>query len=115
MVLQITLDVEVDLLQRRHGLRVRLGPQAAVGRLTELLDDRRQGPGVGLAQEVLVLLVQHVGAGQLLVHPVVHDARGRVEAEQVVDRGRQLEGTLVAVPLHRGDPARVDHPGPEHP
>jgi hypothetical protein len=32
---------------------------------------------------------------------------------QVVDGGRELEGTLVAVSSHARDAAWVDHPGPE--
>ena len=40
---------------------------------------------------------------------------GGVEAEEVVDGRGELEGALVAVALHRADPARVDHAGPEDP
>ena len=81
----------------------------------QLLHDAAQRPGVRLLHERLVGLVEHVLLGQRRVHPVVHDPGSGVEAEQVVDRRGQLEGALVAVPLHRTDPARVDHPGPEDP
>ena len=43
------------------------------------------------------------------------DARGGVEAEEVVDGRRELEGALVAVALHRRDPPRVDHARAEDP
>src|SRR5690606_24785937 len=72
-------------------------------------------PGIRPPHEALVRFVQHVLAGQRLVHPVVHDARGRVEAEQVVDRGGQFERALVAVPLHGTDPTWIDDTGPEDP
>ena len=40
---------------------------------------------------------------------------GGVVAEEVVDGGGQLEGALVAVPLHGRDPLRVEDPGAHHP
>ena len=40
---------------------------------------------------------------------------GGVVAEQVVDRGRHLEGALVAVAVHGVDPLRVDDPGAHDP
>src|SRR5204863_7978807 len=58
---------------------------------------------------------EYVRLGQLLVHPVLDHAGGRVVPEQVVHGRGQLERPLVPVPAHRVDPARVDHPGPEHP
>src|SRR5690349_17189696 len=93
-VLQVALDVEVDLLHRGDDLRVGLGPQPPVGRLAEPLDDAAQRPRVRLLHERLIVLVEDVLLGQGLVHPVVDDAGGRVEAEQVVDRGGQLERAL---------------------
>ena len=112
-VLEVALDVEVDLLQLGEQLRVRLGPEPPVDRLVQPLDHALQRPRVGVREEVAVLLVEDVGLRELLIHPVGDDTRRRVEAEEVVDGGRQLERALVAVPSHRRDPAGVDDPRPE--
>ena len=80
----------------------------------EPFDHPVQRPRVRVPQEVLVLLVGDVGPRELVVHPVVDHPGRRIETEEVVHRGRELEGALVAVPAHRRHPARVDHPGSEH-
>src|SRR6202000_2332700 len=77
--------------------------------------DSVQGPRVGLGEELPLLRVADVTLRQFFVHPVRDDVRGRVVAEQVVDGGGQLEGALVAVPAHRGQPPRVHHPSAEDP
>ena len=45
-VLQVAFDLEVRLLQGGQGLRIRLGPQTAVGRLLQPLHDAVQGPRI---------------------------------------------------------------------
>ena len=71
--------------------------------------------GFDALEELPHVGIGHVGGGHLLVHPVVDDVGGGVVAEQVVDGGGHLERALVAVALHRLDPARVDHPGAHDP
>ena len=75
----------------------------------------RSAHGLDLRRNALVCSIEHVRGGQLLVHPVVDHAGGRVVAEQVVHGRGHLERALVPVPGHRGEPPRVDHPGAEHP
>src|SRR5512132_2081716 len=110
---KISLDIEVDLLQLSDQLRIGLLPESAIDSLTELLDDPAQRPGIGVFHEVLVVLVQHVVLGKLRIHPVSYHTSSGIETEQIVDGRSQLERALVAVPLHRRDPARIDHPRPE--
>jgi len=113
-VLQVALGLQVSLPQRGQPFAVRGVPELAVCRLEQPFGDAVQGPGVGAAEEFAHLLVADVGVGELLVHPVLDHARRGVVAEQVVDRGGEFEGALVAMAFHGLDPARVDHPGAEN-
>src|SRR6516225_11961298 len=112
---QVTLHVQVDLAELVEGLGVGGLPQAAGGGLEQALGDAAQRPGVGLPHERAGLFVEDVGRGQLLVHPVRDDAGGGVVAEQVVHGRGELERPFVPVTAHRRYPARVYHPGAEHP
>src|SRR5689334_21348701 len=67
---QVAFHVQVDLAELVEGLGVGGLPQAAGGGLEQALGDAAQGPGVGLPHERAGLLVEDVGRGQLLVHPV---------------------------------------------
>ena len=74
-----------------------------------------QRPGVGALEELAHRRVDDVRPGDPLVHPVLDDVGGGVVAEQVVDRGRDLERALVAVAAHGVDPLGVDDPGAHDP
>ena len=72
-------------------------PQAALGGFEQALRDRVQRPRIRLREKSRISGDSDVFFGEPLIDEIRRDVRGRVEAEDVVDRRRQLEAALVAM------------------
>ena len=103
------LAFEQHTTQSFKSFRSRFLPKLAPGRLQQPLSDRVQSPGVGGAKEIAHLLRERIVLGQSLVDEVRRNLRGRIEAEDVVDRRCQFQSTFVAMPLDALNPLWIDH------
>ena len=73
-----------------------------------------QGPGIGGLQKA-----PHLGIAQPLITdapiaPIGHAAGTGVVGKEIVEAGGHFEPALVAVALHGGNPAGVEHPAAQH-
>src|SRR5450830_13185 len=112
--LQQGFTLEIKLAQVFQRLCLRFGPHAAACRFQQAFGDGVLRPGIGFFEEALHTGIEGVGLRQLFVHPVVHDLRRGVVAEQIIDRRRQLQPTLVTMALDAVEPLRIDDARAEH-
>src|SRR5258707_12244037 len=82
-------------------------PQPALDRLAEPRPGLGQRRRVAGSHEIAHRRVADIRIVERIEMRIIDGARGRGEGEQVIDRGGDLGGALVAVPHHPGDPARV--------
>ncbi len=82
-------------------------PETPVDRFLEPVRHFDQRGGIGRRDEGPDRLVIQEGAEQLIEVMRTHGIRRRCEGEQVVECRRHLEGALVSVAHHTGDPARI--------
>src|SRR5712691_2858862 len=91
---------------RAHAVALR-APQPALDRLAKAASRLRERRGVMRVHEILHGIVAEISLVQRLEMRVVYRACRGSEGEQIVDRRGDLGRTLVAVPHHALDPARV--------
>jgi hypothetical protein len=104
-----------QLLLKGFAVFTRRFPEPALLGLQQSLGEVSQSLGVMLTHEVAGRRVEHIGIGQRLIMMVIDQVCGGIESEQVVDRRRQFEGPLVAVPLGPVDPFGVEGSGANDP
>src|SRR5208337_4394154 len=113
--LQHGFTVDQGLTERLDRGWVWLQPHSAMLGFQQPLGDRVQRPRIALLKEFLHARIERIRLSDLLVHPVVNDAGGGVEAEQVIDRRAQFQPPFVAVPPYALDPLGVDDARAENP
>ena len=86
-----------EFVEQRQGAVAARLPKSALDRLGEPLRDLAQRRGVGRGDEAADRLVAQIGVEQRLEMVVLDLTRAGGEGEQVVDRGGDLERSLVAV------------------